>query len=72
MDPAPVPLSFCRVAEIDWYPAGVSNDIFALTFATGTVKGYKAENILSLKRQNVDEGPVMLVMAPAIEVNWIS
>lgn len=36
----------------------------------GTVQGYPAERIAPVKRQKIDEGPVLPVMAPAIDVNW--
>lgn len=35
------------------------------------VRDYQAENIAVEKCQKVDDGPVALVLAPAVNVNWL-
>lgn len=42
-----------------------------LRSATGTVKGYPAKQIVLVKRQEVDDGPVVSIHVPAVDVKWL-
>lgn len=43
----------------------------AYDFAKSTVRGYPAERIAPVKRQNVHDGPVVLILALAVDFNWL-
>lgn len=49
-----------------------SNDFVFYCFDMSTVQGYPAERIAVVKRQKVDDGPVVPIMTPAVDVNWLS
>lgn len=72
MDPVLTALAFHRVTQTDWFSSSGPDGFISCDFFTSTVQGYPAERAPPVKRQKVDDGPVMPVMAPAIHVNWIS
>lgn len=51
--------------------SGCSDYFVAYDIATDTVQGYPAKQIAPLKLQKVSEGPVVPVMAPAVDMNWL-
>lgn len=69
MDLVVVILAFYRVSEIDWSSSGGSDDFISYDFATGTVQRYPAERIAPVKRHKNDDGPIMFVPTPALDVN---
>lgn len=46
------------------------DELVAYNLAMGTVCGYPAERLAPVKRQKIGDGPLMLVLPPAAEVNW--
>lgn len=54
----------------DWSLSGGSTEYLAYNFATGTAKGYQTERIAPVKRQKVDDGLVVAVVAFTVDVDW--
>lgn len=67
--PVLVVLATYGVGEIAWCSCRASDHFFAYDFASSTEQGYRAEKIAPVKRQNIDDGPVVPVIAPAVDVN---
>lgn len=59
MDPALVALAFQGVTEIYWSSPDSFNDFVSYDFAAGTVQGYPVEMITPVKRQKVDDSPLV-------------
>lgn len=72
MIPFLVALVFYRVTEVDWSSSGGTGDFVAYNFAMGTLQGYPAVRIAPVWRQKVYYGPVVPVVAPSVDVNWLS
>lgn len=53
-----------------WSSSRVLDDFPLYGIAAGTVQGYAAVIIALVKPQKVDDGSVVLMMAPAVDVNW--
>lgn len=49
MDQVLVALALYCVTKFDWYSSGCPDDLVAYEFYPGTVQGYSAENIASVK-----------------------
>lgn len=60
------------MTEIDRSSPGPYYDVVGSNFATGTIQGYPAEKIPTGKRQKIDHGPVVPVIAHAVDVSWLS
>lgn len=71
MNPVVVVLLFYGVTVVDWSSSGGSDGFFAFDFANGTAKDYQSEKIAPVKRRKVDDGSVVLGIAPAVVVNWL-
>lgn len=59
------------MTEFDCSSSGGFDVFFAYDFATGMVQGPPPENIAAVKRVKFDDGPVVLVMPPALDVNYL-
>lgn len=64
-----VDLAFNYVTEIDRFSFGSSDDHVVYNFATDVVQVYPIEKTAPVRRQNTDDDPVALFMAPAVDVN---
>lgn len=71
MHPILVALLFHCVAKVDWSSSSGSHDFLLYDFATRTVQGNSAERIAPVKRQKVDDGPVVPEAAPTVDINWL-
>lgn len=71
MDRVLVALSLYRVTKNDWSSSGGSKDVFAYNLFTGTVRGCRADTTAPVKLQNIDDGPIVPVMVPVVDVNWL-
>lgn len=71
MEPVLIALAFHRVTEVHWSLSGGTDNLIACDFATGAVQGYPDERLALLKRQKVDDNPVVPVLEPAVGVNWL-
>lgn len=69
-DPIFVALAFHHMTEIDWPLCGGSGEFVSYALTRSTVQSYPAEKI-AVNRQNVDNGSVMPIIAPALIVNWL-
>lgn len=57
------------MTNVDWSSSGGSEDFIVYDFSMGFVRVYLAENIAPVKRQEVDDGPMVPVMGLAIVLN---
>lgn len=60
-----------HVFETSCPSSGGSNGLVSYNFRTGIVKRYMAKRIVLLKCQKVDNGPVVILIVPAIDVSCI-
>lgn len=65
-------LAFHRVTKIHWFSMGDTDDVLRYEFDTGTVQRYPDERVTLLKRPNDTDGPSLLMLAPAGNVNWFT
>lgn len=72
MDPVLVALEFHRVTKTEWSSSVGSDDFVYYNFAMDTSKGYPAEMLPPVKYQNIGGGPVVPIMALALDVSWRS
>lgn len=49
-----------------------TNGFTSSDFTTAAVQGHKSKKNALVKRQKIDDGPVVSVMKAAIHVNWIA
>lgn len=69
MEPVLVALAVHRVTETDWSSSGGSDDFISYDFTTVTVKAYWAEKTDLLRLQRVDDGHVVPLKKPAIDMH---
>lgn len=69
MNPVFAALPFHRVTESDWSCSGGSENFAPYDLATGTVQGYQAKKNAPVKREKVDDTPMVYIIAPSIDVN---
>lgn len=62
---------FYHASDNDRYSAGGSDDFVSYEFSTGPVKEDLAVKNALLVRQKVGDGPLVPVMVPAVDANWI-
>lgn len=68
MDSVLVSLAFYCVTEIDWSSSGSSDDFLSYDSAKNIMHDYPAERIAPVKRQKIDDDPVVPVLAPTVDV----
>lgn len=71
LDPVLVVLVLYRVTEIGRFSSVCSDDSLVYDFATDTVQGFPVEKIAPVKRHKVDDGPMVHVVGPVVDVNWL-
>lgn len=57
--------------EVTFSSSGCSDLFVAYYFVTGTVQRYLVELTAPLKLYTVDAGPLVPLMAPALNLNWL-
>lgn len=70
MDPDLSASAFSRVTEIYCSSFRGTDEFVAYHLATGAVRGSPTEGIVLAKRQEIDNGPMMPVIAPDVDVDW--
>lgn len=71
MIPVLVAMPFYRMTEVDWSSSSDFVYCVAYYLPTSIVQGYPSEQIALLKRQKVDGGPVVIIMVPVVDLNWL-
>lgn len=57
------------MTEFHWLSSRCSGDFLSYDLGTDTVQSYSAERLAPRKRLKVGDGPVVLVLAPAVDVS---
>lgn len=71
MEPVLTALLLYLLTKVYWSSSGGPDELHAYDFNLSTVHGFPAKSYTPVKRQKVDESPVVPVMSPYIDVNWL-
>lgn len=64
-------LALHHIFEINWYSEVGLDEFISYKFVKGTVQSYSPKGLASMKRQMVDDGPFVPVLAPIVDVNQL-
>lgn len=71
MDPALAELPFRRMTEINSSSSGGLDEFVAYEPTMGLVRGYLASRVNRVTLQELSDGPVIPVLASAVDVKWL-
>lgn len=60
-----------QMTEIYWSPSEGLGTFLAYYLATRAMRDYPAKTLALLKQEKIDGGPVVPVLAPAVDANWL-
>lgn len=65
-------LPFHRITETDWSCLESTDEYLAYSFAAGIDLGYPANLSAAMKRQTFECSPLVPIMTPTVDADWIS